>query len=515
MKKSNILFPVFIAILLLAISHVENVHAKRQWRHEGLLIDYRDITFINEHIDEEPWLSALKNLQERCLSNTDDMPDEPEALADMLLSQSTLYALTKDKASLEHSKTALKSLLKIEEIHDEKRVFVLLNTSMAFELIRQAKAVPGELKTNTLQWLKMELENITSEKTFFVHPTRMAYAVSLEDEELYKRCEKAFLQALKDKFNDDGSLKESLPIKAHVELVSAMTVMAQIANHHGDLFWGNDLYHHAYGPKNFHAVCQTLFNRIIDENTQDSVQHWGWLEPATKTYGEPAWLSFLGEIRPVYDTWLGGPVTLTHARWLKSGLPDFGKAPDGFYWLYNKKDLSGWQYSSRWYDIDENDFYVEDGIVKTRGASDHWLMTDRMYDRFILRLEYKIGKGSNSGLFIWAPIPGRPSKTGFEVQLLDDVGQPPKKNGSGSLYNVVAPKVNAQKPAGEWNEIEFICNDPYLKVTLNEQVIQDINLDQYPETQGRRRRGYIGLQDHSHRVQFRNMRIKPLEAKKN
>ena len=46
---------------------------------------------------------------------------------------------------------------------------------------------------------------------------------------------------------------------------------------------------------------------------------------------------------------------------------------------------------------------------------------------------------------------------------------------------------------------------------MNDKVVQDINLNDLPETASHRRRGYIGLQDHAHKVQFRNMRIKVLE----
>jgi len=78
------------------------------------------------------------------------------------------------------------------------------------------------------------------------------------------------------------------------------------------------------------------------------------------------------------------------------------------------------------------------------------------------------------------------------------------------VYDVLPPKLNAAKPAGEWNTLEIMFTGPMLKATLNGKIVQDVNFDEHEELKYRLRRGFIGLQDHAHYVAFRNIRIKKL-----
>ncbi len=520
---------VFIG--LFAVSAFAADEKPRVWRHEGLLIDNRDVTFIQEHLDQEPWKSAWERQgpgvgysieYDGDLETLERTKHEIIWLKEML----RMGLLMAVEPNQERGESLAKQTSVFPEMFDQtieelgsklsttERARAIALYAMGVEYARRVDGwAESELKKSQ-DWLRSKIDKLKSEEftpvgSAWFSAACLAVGVVLEDDPLYQQGEKNYLDLLQAEFDDHGCLKTPLPLPEYVELVTGMIVTAEIANHHSDLFYGHDLYHESFGPKNMHQVCSCLFSLVLAD--AEGLYHWGWLELAAKTFGEPAWLEALRDRRPVFDVWTGGGVTLSHARWLGTGLPDFGMAEDGFHWLHNRKDLSCWQYSSRWYDINKADFYVEDGIFKTKGGRDHWLLTDRMYANFILRLEYKIGQGSNSGIMIWAPIPGRPSKTGFEVQLLDDAGQPPRKDGSGALYNVAPPIVNAQKPAGEWNELEIICDNPRLTVHMNGTLIQDLNLDDYPVTQGRRRRGYIGLQDHSHRVAFRNVRIKPLD----
>ncbi|MFA4015076.1 MAG: hypothetical protein RUDDFDWM_000149, partial [Candidatus Fervidibacterota bacterium] len=44
--------------------------------------------------------------------------------------------------------------------------------------------------------------------------------------------------------------------------------------------------------------------------------------------------------------------------------------------------------------------------------------------------------------------------------------------------------------------------------------IVETNMDEHPRLKGRLRKGYIGLQNHGSRVEFRNIRIKVLKEGK-
>lgn len=488
----------------------------REWRHEGLLLDNRDISTIQNRLEIEPWKSAWLDLQQRTKKYSPvDNADES------LLAFSVKYAIDNKPEDADSLITALNETARLcsqsyrdgQFLDAAKRLFLC---ACAFERVRDYERWPNEERRNAYNWLLYLLNNLEEVKKnnlptkAWLSAAQLAVAVTQEDDLLYKRGEKTFLTILQKNTQDDGSPTESLTRSLHVEFVTGLLNAAEVANHHTDLFFGKDLYHKSYGPKNLFHVCQYFVNTLHRDDVV-GVQSWGWLVLATKTFGEPEWVDMVEKLYPVFDPFCCGPVTLTHARRLPIDPPDFGTAPDGFHWLYNFNDTTGWQMSGYWYDLNPNDFYVADRIIRTHGGRDHWLMTDRMYDRFVLRLEYRIPPKSNSGILIWSPVPGRPSMTGYEIQLLDDAGKPPAIDGSGALYNTAIPLSNAQKSAGEWNDIEITCNYPILKVVLNGTTVQDLNLDQHPDLAGRRRRGYIGLQDHNSKVEFRDVRIQILD----
>ncbi|HPO13462.1 MAG TPA: DUF1080 domain-containing protein [Candidatus Hydrogenedentes bacterium] len=181
---------------------------------------------------------------------------------------------------------------------------------------------------------------------------------------------------------------------------------------------------------------------------------------------------------------------------------------DGFISLFDGKTLNGW-----WvWGGDTNGFRVSpEGWMEWVKAGGEAIYTRDRYDNFILRLEFKLKtEGSNSGVFLRAPREARQSKIGMEFQIMGDHGKAPDNHTTGAVYDQIPPKVNAAKPAGQWNTLEIIFNGPMLKATLNGKVVQDLNFDENEELKYRLRRGFIGLQDHAHYVAFRNIRVKKL-----
>ncbi len=195
---------------------------------------------------------------------------------------------------------------------------------------------------------------------------------------------------------------------------------------------------------------------------------------------------------------------------------DAGKPPEGFTPLFNGKDLDGWKVhngkSASW--------GADKGVLYVNGGGGGWLMTEKEYGDFELRLEFKVPKGGNSGVALRAPMKGDPAFTGMEIQILDDPSYKGLKEWqhTGSIYGVVAAKTGAAKLAGQWNSYRIVCKGRQVTVELNGEKIVDANLDDYKSgtVDGRahpgltRDKGHLGLQEHGGRVEFRNLFIKEL-----
>jgi len=186
-----------------------------------------------------------------------------------------------------------------------------------------------------------------------------------------------------------------------------------------------------------------------------------------------------------------------------SGLSEEERA-DGFIALFDGKTLNGWHPKDG-----AGMFSVEDGLL-TRVGKGSQLRTRNRFDNFILRLEWRMEDGGNSGIFIRAPRAARFSKIGMEFQLLNDGKMEPGHTGLGGIYEAQAPITVARKPPMEWNTVEIKCDGGHLIAWLNGEKVQDIDLDAHEELQSRLRDGFIALQDHGAFVQFRNIRLKEL-----
>jgi hypothetical protein len=192
--------------------------------------------------------------------------------------------------------------------------------------------------------------------------------------------------------------------------------------------------------------------------------------------------------------------------------------PEGFTALFNGKDLTGWKVNeggkmSVW--------GAEKGLLYVEGAGGGWLMTEKEYGDFELRLEFKMPEKGNSGVALRSPMKGDPAYAGMEIQLLDDVWH--KKNFkelrntqlTGSIYDVVPPSKDALKPVGEWNKITITAKGRHVTIELNGMKIVDADLDEHKDKFEKHpglkaEKGHLGLQSHDGRVEFRNLFVKPL-----
>ena len=194
--------------------------------------------------------------------------------------------------------------------------------------------------------------------------------------------------------------------------------------------------------------------------------------------------------------------------------------PEGFTALFNGKDLTGWTVTPG----GKKELWGADkdkSILFVNGGGGGWLMTEKEYGDFEIRVDYKIPEKGNSGVALRAPLEGDPAYKGMEIQILDDKWHKANLKDlkpvqlTGSIYGVVPPSKDATKPVGEWNTIDITAKGPKVTVVLNGTTIVDANLEDHKNQADKhpgllRTKGHLGLQSHSERVEFRNIFVKEL-----
>ena len=197
------------------------------------------------------------------------------------------------------------------------------------------------------------------------------------------------------------------------------------------------------------------------------------------------------------------------------------QAESGFTPLFDGKTLNGWTLVGG----RGEGYGVKDGVLYCAKGGGGKLITNKEYGDFVLRFEFRMpAEGSNNGLGIRAPREGDAAYQGMELQILDEKAALSGKWGTlkdsqyhGSVYDVIAAKKGAQKPAGEWNVQEVTAKGRRITVALNGQTILDADLDSVkdPAVLAKhpglaRTSGHIGVLGHNDFIEFRNIRIKEL-----
>ncbi|MGE3819511.1 MAG: DUF1080 domain-containing protein [Isosphaeraceae bacterium] len=189
---------------------------------------------------------------------------------------------------------------------------------------------------------------------------------------------------------------------------------------------------------------------------------------------------------------------------------------EGFTPLFDGQSLKGWTVMGGKAEA----WSVVDGRIVSKGDGGGWLGTTKSYENFVLRLEFRLTSGSNSGVYLRAPADtSHISRTGMEIQILDETH--PRHKGikdwqrTGAIYHVAPPKPGHNRPIGEWNTMEITANGPRVSIRLNGALVVDDRIDQHPNLASEhpglsRKSGLIGLQSHNDRVEFRNLQVKAL-----
>ena len=171
------------------------------------------------------------------------------------------------------------------------------------------------------------------------------------------------------------------------------------------------------------------------------------------------------------------------------------------------------------------DWNFAQGVLVANNKQTLW--TKKSYANFILDLEFKVAKESNSGVFIHSSNI-KDVLAALEIQV--------HESQDGALYGMVGAIYNAQppskamaKPVGEWNHYTITCQDSHVALIFNGEEVFNVDLNTWTEANknpdGTKnkfakalkdygRNGPIGLQGLHGKAQapvwYRNIRIKEL-----
>jgi len=215
---------------------------------------------------------------------------------------------------------------------------------------------------------------------------------------------------------------------------------------------------------------------------------------------------------------------------------------DGWALLWDGKTTDGWR-SAKTSTFPAKGWEIQNGVlhVTTSGGGESAdggdIITVKKYRNFILKVDFKITKGANSGIkyFVDPDLnKGDGSAIGCEYQILDDKNHPDAKLGVkgnrqlGALYDLIPPdrsNPNYRFDETGFNTATIIVNGNRVQHYLNGVKIieyvrntQEFNAlvaySKYVNWQnfGNRAEGHILLQEHGSEVFFKNIKIKEIKG---
>jgi len=216
---------------------------------------------------------------------------------------------------------------------------------------------------------------------------------------------------------------------------------------------------------------------------------------------------------------------------------------DGWQLLFDGKSFDGWRGigiegvpEGHWKIVDGAIQKIASGDVPTQADGQPVkggdLITDKTFQNFELKFEWKISEAGNSGVKYNVDESvsiknGSTGALGYEYQVLDDDKHSDNLNPthrSGSLYDMIESKGKVLKPVGEYNSAKVVFNGNIIEHWLNGKKVVEANSDtpEFEELFKKskyhnkkdftvHKNGSIVLQDHGNDTWYRNIKIKILK----
>lgn len=118
-------------------------------------------------------------------------------------------------------------------------------------------------------------------------------------------------------------------------------------------------------------------------------------------------------------------------------------------------------------------------------SKDQIIWTQEDYSDFVLKLEFKNGEGTNSGVFVHASDTKAWVTDSVEVQLADDYSKKwsskPRSWQCAAIFGRQGAFESAVKKPGEWNQMVIIVSGPIITVHLNGQRVNTVDLSDFTD----------------------------------
>ncbi|HXG08452.1 MAG TPA: DUF1080 domain-containing protein [Gemmataceae bacterium] len=189
--------------------------------------------------------------------------------------------------------------------------------------------------------------------------------------------------------------------------------------------------------------------------------------------------------------------------------------------LFNGKDLTGWKkfVDPKSKADPDKIFTVKDGVIVVDGSVNGYLITEKEYGNYVLRLQWrwgeKVARGRNSGVFVHVSGPDKIWPKGIEAQLMAGragdfwlvdgfkLKVDPKRQDPKIARHYFRIKDDVEKPLGEWNQYEITCKGDTIKLVINGQTVNE-------GSEAEAQSGKILLQSEGAEIHFRNVELTPL-----
>lgn len=161
--------------------------------------------------------------------------------------------------------------------------------------------------------------------------------------------------------------------------------------------------------------------------------------------------------------------------------------------LFDGKTLAGWTSNA------EINWTVKDEVITADSGPIGILLTDKKYENYELKLEFKAEIGANSGIFLNSEVEIKDEAFDcYEINIADATNP----FATGSVVKHV--KIEGKGEKDEWRSYHLVVNEGVVSVTLD-----GVKLYEYVANP-RRPAGHIGLQKNKGRISFRNILLKEL-----